>query len=1336
MGSSLCLRGRRGQGPGAAPSRRPACPIAHTCGTSAPLAAPLRYDSEVTPWERFADLVLQREAALCRVVSGVPPRDFAGMYVDDDDLDTILRSLPGLDGPGPEAVAPVRDLFAPLVVEARAALTLWCAQSDDALARTCRNAALTSPDVESLALLTAVELNPQRQRVVAYVQDSVQLPRPTLALLARVLGPDGPPTVAPGAPMRVAELVTVEDSGPWAVRMCGVVPRLVWAVLGVDAPDADLPARTRRVAAQSHGRGHRPDPPDLLLVHGADAESRRRAAGAELAGRPVLATTVPQSPTEWAAVVREATVAGCAVLLEVAGPPEPLAAARIEAAPHLTFALSSPRELPLEALPDRRWREVHVLDGEAGPEDWLARTGSTDSGGARLTREQLRLVAGGDGGNPAAVQANLRRLAGGHLDGLAVRVRAQRGWDDLVLPDAQKSQLRELVARYRRRRTVYGEWGFPAIPSSGVVALFAGPSGTGKTLAAEVVAGELGLDLYKVDLSAVVSKYIGETEKNLERIFAAAGAGDVVLFFDEADALFGKRSEVRGPRPLRQHRGRLPAAAAGDLRRPRDPGHQPAAQHRRRVPAPDRRRGRLPRTRRGAAPPHLAARVPRRGTRRGPRPRLPRPAVQGDRRRHPQRRARRRLLRRGRGRTHHDGTARARDEARVRQARPAAHRERVRTVLRRRALGTLMTATLTRDALVKEPAAAERGRGRPAAAARGGVPTSNAGMARLARDGGAARANLVGTGGNRVARSTLAVSHPHDPAEREAEALASRVAHGASPPVALARTLEPAVARTLVSRDDAPAPAADVAAGGDVEVSTAVSSLIASPGAGAPMDPAVQAKVEPHLGADLGAVRVHQGPEVAAAAAELHARAFTVGADIFLGEGESSADLELMAHEATHVVQQQAVAVYRDLEVTDLLPDFIIDGVTSAAREIPGYTLLTVITGKDPLTDEPATVSRTEFVEKLLTYGPFGAAVGPLLQTIDVLGDIFTLLMDALAAHNLTLARIGHDIAAAWDEMSVTEGDRRERRHRRALRRRDRRRRQGVRRRRHRRRHRDGPRGRRGRRRAAAAAPRDRAVLEPRQEGPALRPAARRGRQRADRRDPRRLPAGSSAASRCSRRWTSAARCRRPPTGSTRSWPCSPTCSAAPARCSPTRGRPSSPENLPNLLDNLTSLADRAFGLLQDVGAFAATILLKVLELVKKALLGWLSEHAHRVPGFHLLTVILGRNPFTGEAVPRTAENLIKGFITLLPGGEAMYDQLAESGVIGDAAATHRGGDGAAGHLLGPGHRHVPRHLGHALARDLLSPDRGVRPDRRRVRRAAGPDRRVRRRRDPGGRHG
>ena len=117
-----------------------------------------------------------------------------------------------------------------------------------------------------------------------------------------------------------------------------------------------------------------------------------------------------------------------------------------------------------------------------------------------------------------------------------------------------------------------------------------GDSGTGKTMSAEVIAGELGLDLYVVDLATVVDKYVGETEKNLERIFAAAAGVNGVLLFDEADAVFGKRvGGQRRPRPLRQHRERLPAAAHGDLRRAGDPGHQPARQHRRGLHPPARR---------------------------------------------------------------------------------------------------------------------------------------------------------------------------------------------------------------------------------------------------------------------------------------------------------------------------------------------------------------------------------------------------------------------------------------------------------------------------------------------------------------------------------------------------------------------------------------------------------------------------------------------------------------------------------------------------------------------------------------------------------------------------
>jgi SpoVK/Ycf46/Vps4 family AAA+-type ATPase len=146
------------------------------------------------------------------------------------------------------------------------------------------------------------------------------------------------------------------------------------------------------------------------------------------------------------------------------------------------------------------------------------------------------------------VSSGIRRLASGPFDKLAIRIRPRRTWDDLVLAPDRLQGLKELASRYRHRDVVHGEWGFPAIPASGLVALFSGSSGTGKTLAAEIIAGELGLDLYKLDLSSVVSKYIGETEKNLERVFSAATATNTVLFFDEADSLFGKRSEVNDAR--------------------------------------------------------------------------------------------------------------------------------------------------------------------------------------------------------------------------------------------------------------------------------------------------------------------------------------------------------------------------------------------------------------------------------------------------------------------------------------------------------------------------------------------------------------------------------------------------------------------------------------------------------------------------------------------------------------------------------------------------------------------------------------------------------------------
>jgi hypothetical protein len=159
------------------------------------------------------------------------------------------------------------------------------------------------------------------------------------------------------------------------------------------------------------------------------------------------------------------------------------------------------------------------------------------------------LPAASNGGTALGAQLwnACRSFSRPRLEALAERIVPGAQWDDLVLPELQKETLRRLAAQARHRMTVYETWGFAAKGRRGLglSALFAGPSGTGKTLAAEVIAGDLNLDLYRIDLSSVVSKYIGETEKNLKPLFDAAEAGGVLLLFDEADALFGKRAEVK-----------------------------------------------------------------------------------------------------------------------------------------------------------------------------------------------------------------------------------------------------------------------------------------------------------------------------------------------------------------------------------------------------------------------------------------------------------------------------------------------------------------------------------------------------------------------------------------------------------------------------------------------------------------------------------------------------------------------------------------------------------------------------------------------------------------------
>jgi hypothetical protein len=175
-----------------------------------------------------------------------------------------------------------------------------------------------------------------------------------------------------------------------------------------------------------------------------------------------------------------------------------------------------------------RLAPAQIRDAVATALDWAMVSGDSQPGVALLAEA-------------ARAQSHER------LGQLASKVRLTHDWEDLVLAGATVSRLRELCEAIRCRELVYADWGFAQrFPTGiGIKALFAGGSGTGKTMAASVIARRLGLDLYKIDLAGLVSKYIGETEKNLDRIFAAARASNAILFFDEADALFGKRSEVK-----------------------------------------------------------------------------------------------------------------------------------------------------------------------------------------------------------------------------------------------------------------------------------------------------------------------------------------------------------------------------------------------------------------------------------------------------------------------------------------------------------------------------------------------------------------------------------------------------------------------------------------------------------------------------------------------------------------------------------------------------------------------------------------------------------------------
>lgn len=436
---------------------------------------------------------------------------------------------------------------------------------------------------------------------------------------------------------------------------------------------------------------------------------------------------------------------------------------------------------------------------------------------------------------------------------------------------------------------------------------------------------------------------------------------------------------------------------------------------------------------------------------------------------------------------------------------------------------------------------------------------------------------------------------------------------------------------------------------------------------GSPVAPGVRDRIEPTLGADLSGMRVHSGPTAARAATSVGARAFTIGSDVVLGPGERTDDVALMAHEATHVVQQTPGALAREeTEDDSLIPDFILDEVRSVVRSIPGYTLVAAAIGQDPLTGQPVSLELDNAVETLLLAGPFGPGVAVVLKAMDLLSSAWTVVTTTLAAHRITVSRIGEDIDAAWDRFTVANRI-------------------------------DGNVAIvRGYINAFLAdiraaigdlvgqliqAVRDAIVpiVEPYLIEGALAPVWNLATKVMHYNPLTGADVTASTAEIIADFLTLigqdevlAQMTERGTLQETADW-----VDGQIAVFLSLIGRAGqlfsdawdaiSPANLPNLLDTLPDLANRAVALFSDVVAFGSNLIAQILVFVRDSLLEWLSEKAHTMRGFKLLTVILGANPFTGAGVERNAENLIGGFIELIAGPET-YAQLAESGVIAEAA--------------------------------------------------------------------
>jgi hypothetical protein len=522
-------------------------------------------DGDLHSWLRFAEERVRAVVGQRRADDPAPDDPFRGLYVNDETVDRLL------DAGGPPSPSGLR--LPPL-------------PAGGPLGGLARAVPLDVLDVLLLVSAVLPDLDGRFERLYGYLNDDVTRRRATVGLALELAGmsalsADARRALSPHGALVSSALVMVEDGErPFLTRGLRVPDRVAAHLLGDTRADPVAEPLLRQVD------GYRSPLADRLavalrsgarLVHVREREpgigTSAAVAALQAAGMPAVVVDLaglardPDPAAVLRVCAREALLQGAGL---VAGPAESLAdTGPMALAPLLGRPV--PVVLAGAANWDPAWADVAVLSVDApllGRQERVAllrrhleRVGAdvdADTLGshvslgppqlARAVRaaQQAALMDGGTV-DEAALRSGVRAQNAAGLERLARRVEPEVGWEDLVLAPGVRRSLEQLAARARHRDQVLVDWRMRrgGGRGRGVTALFAGDSGTGKTMSAEVIAADLGLDLYTVNLATVVDKYVGETEKNLERIFVEAGGVNAVLFFDEADAIFGKRSEVR-----------------------------------------------------------------------------------------------------------------------------------------------------------------------------------------------------------------------------------------------------------------------------------------------------------------------------------------------------------------------------------------------------------------------------------------------------------------------------------------------------------------------------------------------------------------------------------------------------------------------------------------------------------------------------------------------------------------------------------------------------------------------------------------------------------------------